>query len=118
MHRTRTRRGVGTRPPTDEAFFRHYFRRIDPEVAASFTAEQRRALRVMLDGRGVARHAFDAPRSLSLGRNRYYLVFLLGREKRSCAPGKARSLGGYLVSLALAVVLLVPLFALALLLRT
>ena len=45
----------------------YYFKRIDPEVAASFTKEQRKALRAILAKRRIARLALTItlPRSLS-----------------------------------------------------
>lgn len=69
--------------PESDSFFEHYFRRIDPQVAASFTEEQRRAIRTMFGSRGIARHAVDFRRSFRLGRRRFYLVVLAGRERRS-----------------------------------
>lgn len=76
--RGRTRNG-------DDNALDTYLKRIDPKVAASFTAPQRQAIRTMLGTRGTRRHAIDLRRSFALGRSRYYLVMLLGRERRSLA---------------------------------
>ena len=70
-------------PATSDPFIDHYFKRIDPRVAASFTAEQRDAIKAMFGARGMAQHAVEVRRSLPIGRRRYYLVLLLGRERRT-----------------------------------
>ena len=67
---------------SDDEFLAHYFRRIDPAVAASFTKEQRHALRLMFGDRGATRHAIDMRCTFPLGWRRFYLVFLLGRDRR------------------------------------
>lgn len=72
-------------PAQRDPFLDHYFKRIDPRIAASFTAEQREAIKTMFGARGIARHAVEIRRSLPIGRGRYYLVLLLGRERRSIA---------------------------------
>jgi hypothetical protein len=77
-------RRAETRNASDQAFLDHYFRRLDPEVAASFSAEQRDAIAAMFGARGFARHAVEVRRSVPLpGGWRLYLVFLLGRERRT-----------------------------------
>lgn len=68
--------------PQRDPFIEHYFKRIDPKVAASFTPEQCAAIKNMFGARGVAKHAVELRRSLPIGRRRYYLVLLLGRERR------------------------------------
>ena len=57
--------------------------RLPPEVAASFTAPQLQALKQVLGGRPWASPAVDIRRGLPLFGGRLYLVFLLGRERRS-----------------------------------
>jgi hypothetical protein len=37
----------------------------------------------MFGARGIARHTVEIRRSLPIGRGRYYLVLLLGRERRT-----------------------------------
>lgn len=66
-----------------DPFLDHYFKRIDPRLAASFTPEQREAIKTMFGARGIVRHAVEIRRSLPIGRGRYYLVLLLGRERRT-----------------------------------
>lgn len=66
-----------------DPFLSHYFRRIDPEVAKSFTEDQRTAMRTMFANRDIAKHALEVRRTLSFGRKRFYLIFLLGRERRA-----------------------------------
>ncbi|MDH3594482.1 MAG: hypothetical protein OEU09_00805 [Rhodospirillales bacterium] len=109
-HRTAT-------APDDDGFLDHYFKRIDPQVAASFTPAQQQAIKTMFGTRGINRHAVDIRRGLSFGRSRFYMVFLMGREHRalggSARPG-LRSFVGYLF---LALLLLVPIFAAVYLLK-
>ncbi len=79
-------RGVGTRRPTDQAFLDHYFKRLDPAVADSFSEEQKHAIWTLFGGRGIAKHAVELRRALPLpGGRRFYLVFLCGREQRGIA---------------------------------
>lgn len=66
-----------------DPFIDHYFKRIDPQVAASFTPEQQEAIKTMFGARGIARHTVELRRSLPVGKRRYYLVLLLGREQRT-----------------------------------
>ncbi len=64
----------------------HYFKRLDPEVAASFTEAQREAIQTMFGARELAKHAVELRRSVPLpGGRRFYLVLLLGRERRGIA---------------------------------
>ncbi|WP_193366626.1 hypothetical protein [Pelagibius marinus] len=66
-----------------DPFIDHYFKRIDPRLAETFTPEQREAIKTMFGARGMAQHAVEIRRSLPIGRRRYYLVLLLGRERRT-----------------------------------
>lgn len=97
---------------SDDTSLDHYLKRIDPKVAASFTAPQRQAIRTMLGTRGTNRHAVDFRRSFALGRSRYYAVLLLGREHRSLARLHRERIGsgaGYFFRyLAFALLLLLP----------
>jgi len=79
---------VTVRRRPDDCFLDYYFRRIDPRVAASFTAEQRQAIKTMFDGRKVRRHPVDIRRSIGFGRHRVYLVMLAGRERRLLPQSK------------------------------
>lgn len=78
--RRETRRKAGKIPK--ETFLNHYFKRLNPEVAASFTPEQRDAIMAMFGAREIANHAIEVRRSISFGRRRFYLVFLMGPEQR------------------------------------
>lgn len=66
-----------------DPFIAHYFKRIDPSLAASFNADQCAAIKEMFGARGVAKHALEVRRSVPIGRRRYYLVLLMGRERRT-----------------------------------
>ena len=77
------RRGRPRHAPSAEEVLRHYLKRLDPEVAESFTSEQREAIKVMLGAREVAKHFVEVRRSIPFGRKRFYTVLLIGREQRS-----------------------------------
>jgi len=70
-------------PAAQDPFIDHYFRRIDPNLAATFTAEQREAIKTMFGARGIARHTIELRRSIPIGRKRFYIVFLFGHERRT-----------------------------------
>jgi|TARA_R110002072_G_scaffold19100_8_gene71107 hypothetical protein len=65
-----------------DAFLAKHFQFISPEMASSFTPEQRVALRHMFMSREEGKHLIDSRHSFPLGRRRYYYVFLFGRDKR------------------------------------
>jgi len=76
-------RRAGTRRPADQAFLDHYFKRLDPAVADSFSEDQKHAIWTLFGGRGIAKHAVELRRALPLpGGRRFYMVFLCGREQR------------------------------------
>jgi hypothetical protein len=98
---------IATSTAARDPFIDHYFRRIDPQVAASFTTEQRDAIKSMFGARGIAKHSVEIRRSLPIGRRRYYLVLLLGRERRTIgrlfsegAATKSFTLLGYAITAA------------------
>jgi hypothetical protein len=100
---------------SDDDFLAHYFRRIDPAVAASFTKEQRRAIRTMFGDRGATRHAIDVRCTFPLGWRRCYLVFLLGRDRRRIIRprnGLPGDKGDWLAYLVMSMGLLVAIFVL------
>ena len=68
--------------PSKESFLNHYLKRLNPEVAASFTPEQRDAIMIMFGAREIASHSIEVRRSIPFGRRRLYLVFLMGPERR------------------------------------
>ncbi len=100
---------------SDDEFLTHYFRRIDPAVAASFTKEQRHAIRTMFGDRGATRHAVDVRCTFPLGWRRFYLVFLLGRDRRRIIRprnGLPGDMGDWLAYLVMSMGLLAALFVL------
>jgi len=108
-------------PAARDPFIDHYFKRIDPRVAATFSAEQCEAIKTMFGARGIAKHSVEVRRSLPVGRGRYYLVLLIGRERRTFgrlysegAVGSAANLAGYAVT---ATLWMVPAVTAALLLH-
>jgi hypothetical protein len=66
-----------------ETFFNHYFKRVNPEVAASFTEAQRDAIMTMFGAREITNHTVEVRHSIPFGRRRFYLIFLMGPERRS-----------------------------------
>ena len=112
----RANRHQGLRSTEDDTLLDHYFKRIDPKVAASFSAPQRQALRTILGMRGPSNHTIELRRSIAMGRSRYYLVLLIGRDHRALArlhrekvPSGSRSAFHYL---GLILLLLLPVFGL------
>lgn len=112
---TRPRR---SRPPDDDSFFDHYFKRIEPQVAATFTPAQRQAIKTMFGARGITRHAVDIRRGITIGASRFYLVLLMGREHRALGALPRSVLGRLVGYFVLALLLLVPIFAAVYLLKT
>lgn len=101
---------------SDQAFLDHYFKRIEPKVAASFTEAQKEAIKTMFGARGINSHAVDIRHGVVLGRQRFYMVLLLGREQRSFARADLASRGmgffTFLVYLALVALVLASIFGL------
>jgi len=100
---------------SDDDFLAHYFRRIDPAVAASFTTEQRRAIRTMFGDRGATRHAVDVRCTFPVGWRRFYLVFLLGHDRRKIIRprnGLPGDMGDWLAYLVMSLGLLAAIFVL------
>ncbi len=65
-----------------DPFFRDFFARIAAETASSFSGEQLDAIKRAFGARTPGAHAIDVRISLPLGRRRYYVVLLIGRERR------------------------------------
>ncbi len=110
-------RRARARDAAKQAFLDHYFKRLDPEVAASFTAEQRKAIMTMFGARGIAEHTIEARHSIPLpGAQRFYLVFLCGRDRRAMTRlhGQGTTSGGVhiLWYLGLGALILVPVLGL------
>jgi hypothetical protein len=64
----------------------YLFRRMAPEVVTSFTATQVRAIR---EAFSATPHVVDIRETLNVLGHRFYLVFQVGRERRSAARLKA-----------------------------
>ena len=110
-------RRAGTRRPPDQVFLDHYFKRLDPEVADSFSEAQKRAIWTLFGARGIAKHAVELRRALPLpGGRRFYMVFLCGREQRGITRlhghGESSRLADLLWYLGLGALCLTPVLAL------
>jgi hypothetical protein len=68
--------------PTEDPFIEKFFSRIPRAAAESFSPEQLSAIKMAFAARSWGTHAIDLRLSLPLPGARYYLVFLLGRERR------------------------------------
>ncbi len=64
-------------------FIRQFFARIPPQTAATFNKAQLTALKQVFGERMAQRHAVDLRLSIPFFHRRFYLVFILGKEKRS-----------------------------------
>ena len=110
-------RRAGTRRAPDQVFLDHYFKRLDPEVADSFSEAQKRAIWTLFGARGIAKHAVELRRALPLpGGRRFYMVFLCGREQRGITRlhghGESSRLADLLWYLGLGALCLTPVLAL------
>ena len=111
-----------TLSPKGDIFFDHSFRRIDPEIAASFTDQQLGAIKAAFTRRTGLDHRVEFRHGLALGHKRYYFAFLFGSDKRLFKPlgksGHLAELAHWLPLLSLSGGLLAAFFALAWLVRS
>lgn len=78
-----TQRRASRHRTSPEEVLAHYLKRVDPEVAASFTEPQREAIKSMLGARGMTKHAVEVRHSIPFGKRSLYFVCLIGKEGRS-----------------------------------
>ena len=71
------------RSPSQDDVLNHYLKRMDPQVAASFSEPQRDAIKSMLGARGMKKHAVEIRHSIPFAKWRFYTVLLMGKEQRS-----------------------------------
>jgi hypothetical protein len=67
----------------NDPFLQQFFARIPTETAATFTNEQLTELKKVFSGRLFKGHAVDIRLSIPFLMKRFYIVFILGKEKRS-----------------------------------
>ncbi|MEH2417760.1 hypothetical protein [Nostoc sp.] len=67
----------------NDTFLQQFFACIPPEVVATFTDAQLTELQKVFKERVSKRHAVDIRLSIPFIKKRFYVVFLLGKEKRS-----------------------------------
>ncbi|MBD2169261.1 hypothetical protein H6G04_33400 [Calothrix membranacea FACHB-236] len=65
-----------------DPFVQKFFARIPPQTAATFTHAQLAELKRVFENRVSRNHAVDMRLSIPFFKKRFYLVLLLGREKR------------------------------------
>lgn len=66
----------------NDTFLQQFFVRISPQVAATFSDAQLTELQKVFSERVNKRHAVDIRLSIPFTKKRFYLVFLLGKEKK------------------------------------
>jgi hypothetical protein len=66
-----------------DPFFRKFLARVPGDVAATFSDSQLDAVKRAFGARTPGSHTVDLRFSLPLGRRRFYIVLLAGRERRS-----------------------------------
>jgi hypothetical protein len=66
-----------------DAFLKHMFARMAPGAEAMFSGPQLDEIRRAFGARSSGHHAIEWRASLRLLRKSYYVVFLVGRERRS-----------------------------------
>jgi hypothetical protein len=101
-------------PLPQPAFVRKFLATLSPELAASFTPDQLAGVQRAFGLRHGPRHPFDLRRSVWTPWGRFYLVLLLGPERRSDERRVAGRLLGRLARLADALVSAAALLLLAL----
>ncbi|MBN3897406.1 MAG: hypothetical protein V7L14_17120 [Nostoc sp.] len=67
----------------NDTFLQQFFACIPPQVVATFTDAQLTELQKVFRERVSKRHAVDIRLSTPFNKKRFYVVFLLGKEKRS-----------------------------------
>ncbi|MEH1912738.1 hypothetical protein [Nostoc sp.] len=67
----------------NHTFLQQFFASIPPQVVATFTDAQLTELQKVFGERVSKRHAVDIRLSIPFSKKRFYIVFLLGKEKRS-----------------------------------
>ncbi len=66
----------------DDEFLKKFFSRIPDATAASYSEEQLAGVKMAFGGRSRGRHAINIRGSLPLFGRRFYLVWLMGWERR------------------------------------
>jgi len=67
----------------NDTFLQQFFASIPPQVAVTFTDAQLTELQKVFKERVSKRHAVDIRLSIPFIKKHFYLIFLLGKEKRS-----------------------------------
>ncbi|HUC61874.1 MAG TPA: hypothetical protein VMF53_07945 [Alphaproteobacteria bacterium] len=68
-----------------DPFVENFFKQIAPQIAESFTIDQLAAIKMVYGGRAWGRHAVDIRFSFPFFWERFYVVFVAGRDKRAAA---------------------------------
>ncbi len=103
----------GTSPPPRDPFIRKFLTRIPPDVAASFTPAQFDAIKLAFGARDWGAHTVDIRKSFPLFWSSFYLVLLMGRNRRSADRLAAESQpfgtpGNILITVGFVAFLLIP----------
>jgi hypothetical protein len=68
-----------------DPFVENFFKQIAPQIAQSFTVDQLAAIKMVYGTQAWGRHAVDIRFSFPFFWERYYVVFISGRDKRAAA---------------------------------
>ncbi len=80
-----------------EPNIQHILERMPKDVADSFTEKQLAHINTALAGRHWGNHKLDLRGTISLWKNRYYFVFLAGKDKRDYSRAQTR-VGRFIVA--------------------
>jgi hypothetical protein len=68
-----------------DPFVENFFKQIAPQIAQSFTIDQLAAVKMVYGAQAWGRHAVDVRFSFPFFWERFYVVFVAGRDKRAAA---------------------------------
>jgi hypothetical protein len=68
-----------------DPFVENFFKQIAPQIAQSFTIDQLAAIKLVYGGRAWGRHTIDMRFTIPFLWERFYVVFIAGRDKRAAA---------------------------------
>jgi len=107
----------GPMPTSGDSFLDAYLRRLDPDIARSFTPEQLRAIKTLFRSRGFPRQLLSLRQSFAFGRRRYFFSMHFGPERRNRSLWRNPSLGelmtGYGMAFGAVLVLLAAAYGVA-----
>ena len=103
-----------SRDGSRDAFIEKFISRIPRDIAATFSDDQLHAVKLAFGARSWGAHAIDVRKSVPIFWHRYYVVLLMGRERRDAERLHAEgalfgTIGNAMVTLMFLGAILVPL---------